>query len=147
MKKSLLIISAFVFMITLSLAFTAPKDRIYKNLKVLPKDITKPQMDSIMKNFTVSLGVKCNFCHARTADNKDWDFASDANKHKLVARNMLKMTEKINKKFFDVTGKGFNASQMVTCYTCHNGKPEPVTRPPAAGPAENRQPKDTTKRQ
>jgi len=145
MRKSALVIAGFIALITISLAFTEPQDRIYKNLKVLPKDITKTQMDSVMQSFTAALGVKCNFCHMRTADNKDWDFASDGNKHKLVARDMIKMTNKINKKYFDVTGKGMNASLMVTCYTCHNGKPEPATRAPK--PQQNRQPSDTTKKQ
>ena len=127
MKKSFLIVSGFMALVILSLAFTKPQDRIYKNLKVLPKDITKPQMDSVMQSFTAALGVKCNFCHVRK-DN-EWDFASDENKHKLIARDMMKMTTKINDKYFDVTGKGITASQMVTCFTCHNGKPEPQVAP------------------
>jgi len=145
MKKSFLIVAGFAAVVILSLAFTEPQDRIYKNLKVLPKDITKPQMDSVMQSFTAALGVKCNFCHVRTADNKDWDFASDGNKHKLIAREMIEMTTKINKKYFDVTGKGVNASLMVTCYTCHNGKPEPATKP--ARPQQARQATDSTKKQ
>jgi hypothetical protein len=127
----------FVAMISGSLAFTND-DPIYKNLKVLPKRTTRHQMDSIMQHFTVSLNVKCNFCHVRKEDK--WDFASDDNKHKLVARNMMKMTDKINKKYFDVTGgKGLDAHLMVTCYTCHNGRPEPLT-----GPVKPRS--DTTRR-
>jgi hypothetical protein len=145
MKKSFLVVAGFVAVIIVSLAFTSPQDRIYKNLKVLPKDITKPQMDSVMQSFTAALGVKCNFCHVRTADNKDWDFASDGNKHKLIAREMIEMTTKINKKYFDVTGKGISASLMVTCYTCHNGKPEPATKP--VRPQQNKQAADSTKKQ
>jgi hypothetical protein len=146
MTKSTLVIAGMVLMVSISFAFTNADDPIYKNLKVLPKKITKHQMDSVMKHFTTSLGVKCNFCHTRTADNKEWDFASDANKHKLVARNMMKMTDKINKKYFDVTGnKGLDAHLMVTCYTCHNGKPEPLTDAPRVNPAAQRQ--DSTKRQ
>jgi len=142
MRKTVLVIAGFVALISMSLAFTEPNDRIYKNLKVLPKDITKPQMDSVMQSFTAALGVKCNFCHVRTADNTDWDFPSDANKHKLISRDMMKMTNKINKKYFDMTGKGLNASLMVTCYTCHNGKPEPATRAPR--PQQNKSAADTT---
>ena len=59
------------------------------------------------------------------------DFAADDNKHKLVARNMMVMTNKINDKYFDVTGgkKNINAQLMVTCYTCHHGGTEPATQP------------------
>jgi hypothetical protein len=122
---------ALAVFVTLSLAFTQQDEPKYQNLKVLPKNITKAQMDSVMQHFTGSLGVKCNFCHMRTEDNKAWNFPSDENKHKLVAREMIKMTQKINDKFFDVTGsKKLDAKLMVTCYTCHNGKKEPMTRVP-----------------
>lgn len=122
-----------VALVAISLAFTNSQDRLYKNLKVLPKDISKPQLDSVMKHFTMALGVKCNFCHVKAEGTDQWDFPSDVNKHKLVARDMMKMTNKINKKYFDVTGSGknLNVKQMVTCYTCHNGSKEPlVTAPP-----------------
>lgn len=124
--------AGFVGMIGLSLAFTQKEDPIYKNLKVLPKHITKEQMDSVMHHFTASLNVKCAFCHVRNEEAKTWDFASDDNKHKLVARDMMKMTDKINGKYFNVTGgkKNLNAQLMVTCYTCHHGSSEPATKAP-----------------
>ena len=132
MKKSIFVISAFVLMIVASLAFTKKEDPIFKNLKVLPKDITEHQLDSVMHHFTASLNVKCGFCHVRNEETKKMDFPSDENKHKLVARNMLKMTAKINDKFFDVSGakKNMNAQLMVTCYTCHHGSTDPLTKPP-----------------
>ncbi|RZK29591.1 MAG: c-type cytochrome, partial [Hymenobacter sp.] len=60
------------------------------------------EMQLIMKGFKTALGVKCGFCHAQSkADPSKMDFASDENKHKDVARDMLRMTTRINKKFFD----------------------------------------------
>jgi hypothetical protein len=130
MKKSFVVILSMAVLILVSLAFTQKEEPLYKNLKVLPKNITKLQMDSVMQHFTAALGVKCNFCHMRTEDNKGWNFPSDDNKHKLVAREMIKMTTKINDKYFNVTGaKKLDAKLMVTCYTCHNGKTDPLTRP------------------
>jgi hypothetical protein len=131
MKKTALVLVLFASLFAMSFRLTQkPEDPIYKNLKVLPKKITKQQLDSVMKHFTVALNVKCNFCHMRNDSTKAWDFASDANKHKLKAREMLKMTQKINDKFFDVAGtKGLNAKLMVTCYTCHNGHAEPRVAP------------------
>ena len=130
MKKTFLVTLGLVALIAVSTAFTNDRDRLYKNLKVLPKDITKPQMDSVMKSFAVALNVKCNFCHVKVEGTDTWDFPSDANKHKLVARDMYKMTSKINKKYFDFTGDDDDlAIQMVTCYTCHNGKKEPLAVP------------------
>lgn len=142
MKKAPIIIlgvAAFVFM---SFIVTTEEPR-YKNLKVLPKNITKPQLDSVMKYFTVALGVKCNFCHIRNEEKKEWDFASDANKHKNIARDMMKMTAKINDKYFDVeNSKSLNADLEITCYTCHNGKAHP-----AKFAAPPKQAADSTKKQ
>lgn len=136
MKKSLLVTLGLVAMVALSLAFTKQEDPTYKNLKILPKDITKEQLDSVMHHFTASLNVKCNFCHVRNEEAKAWDFASDDNKHKLVARDMMKMMDKINDKYFNVTGakKSLDAQLMVTCYTCHHGSTDPATKAPPRQP-------------
>lgn len=97
------------------------------NLKVLPKNISPEELDKTMKSFNVALGVKCGYCHAPKADGqKGLDFASDAKKEKEIARGMLKMTDKINKKYFNQQ----NAKGMISkigCTTCHNGKQEPQT--------------------
>ncbi len=133
MKKSFLVISGIIFFIACSYAFTTiTEEPKYKNLKILPKNITHEQMDSVMHHFTASLNVKCNFCHVRNQETKEWDHASDANKHKLVARDMMKMTNKINDKYFPYAGKAKNLSTAltVTCYTCHNGQKEPTIKPP-----------------
>jgi len=132
MKKSLFVTLGICGLVFLSLAFTGKEDPLYKNLKVLPKNINKEQLDSVMHHFTDALNVKCNFCHVRNADNTAWDFPSDVNKHKLVARDMMKMTNKINDKYFDYAGspRNLDTRLMVTCYTCHNGKKEPATLVP-----------------
>ena len=148
MKKSFFVIAGFIGMIGLSLAFTPKEDPVYKNLKILPKKISKEQLDSVMHHFSASLGVRCNYCHVRNEETKTWDFASDDNKHKLVARDMMKMMDKINDKYFDVTGgkKNLNAQLMVTCYTCHHGSNEPATKAPR--PQQQARPQgDSTRRQ
>ena len=54
------------------------------------------------------------------------DFASDANEHKGTAREMIKMTRKLNKKYFHVSdSKSLTARLEITCYSCHNGKEHP----------------------
>lgn len=135
MRKSALVLFALVAMVTTFFSFTKADDNTYKNLKVLPKNTNKQQLDSIMKSFTLSLGVKCNFCHVRLDnEKKDWDFASDTNEHKGVARDMMRMAVKINKKFFKEDDKDNNSKQVanaITCFTCHNGKEEPGRIPPA----------------
>ena len=127
MKKSFIVIAFFIGTVTASLAFFQAPTR-YENLKVLPKNTNKYQMDSVMKHFSSSLGVKCNFCHVRNNDEmKDWNFASDDNRHKEVARDMMRMTQKINKKYFKEGGDG----NAITCYSCHHGQEEPAAFAPA----------------
>ena len=148
MKRSLVITGCFSFMILLSLAFTSDEPR-FKNLKVLPKNTTKEQMDSVMKHFTAALGVKCNFCHTFNQEQKAMNFPSDANEHKSVARSMMRMTEKINKKYFEVKDSDeLTTTLEVTCYTCHNGKAHPGKFAPAQPQQQQQRPAgDSTRRQ
>jgi len=78
-------ILAIAFVITLGASSNNPSESIakpedgFKNLKVLPKDISEKALDSVMGEFCISLGVHCNFCHARKEDTtqRGLDFASD----------------------------------------------------------------------
>ena len=115
----------------IALTSMAP-DREYKNLKVLPKDITHEQLGHVMSEWSHSLGVHCNFCHARDEAAKKMDFASDAKPEKTAARHMFKMMNKINKKFFEAKkdSLGMMAQAGVNCYTCHRGSPHPELKIP-----------------
>ncbi|MFT3701610.1 MAG: c-type cytochrome [Agriterribacter sp.] len=105
------------------------QDHPKPNLKVLPKNIDHEELMNIMKKFNVSLGVKCNFCHAQSkTDDKKLDFSSDEKPEKGAARSMMKMTAKINKKYFNFNNSDANAAQAVTCITCHNGKAHPENK-------------------
>ena len=152
MKKTLFVTLGLIGLVALSCAVTKQNNTTnnpqYKNLKILPKDITHEQMDSVMHHYTASLNVKCNFCHVRNEEKKEWDWASDANKHKLVARDMMQMTNDLNKKYFNLTGAAFNFSTplMVTCYTCHHGATDPAINPPRQERPQQRPQTDTTKR-
>ena len=129
MKRPLFIIVGFALMVSVSLAFTKD-DPGYKNLQILPKDITRQQMDSVMHHFNEALSVRCNFCHVRNDSANRMDFASDANPHKHKARDMMKLTNKINDDYFDVTGgqRTITTQLMVTCYTCHHGARDPEVK-------------------
>jgi len=107
-------------------AFAAPP---YKNLKVLPQDIPRPQLLGTMKLFSQSLGVRCTFCHVGEEGKplSTFDFASDVKEKKLTARKMLAMVHRINEQDFGV--KDFK-DVKVTCYTCHRGSTKPLTAPP-----------------
>ena len=126
--KPLLIISGIALFTTLA-ATTFPQQQKQEhkptNLKVLPKDISHEKLDSIMHSFKTALGVNCGFCHAASkTDPKHLDFASDEKKEKHIARGMMKMTMKINKKYF-VKHMGPQGISAVKCATCHRGKKEP----------------------
>ena len=96
-----------------------------KNLKVLPKKIPHELLHKVMDDWAQALGVHCNFCHA-AGDNGKLDFASDAKPEKNMAREMYKMTAKINTKYFE--GKKDSLGMVIgdiKCATCHRGSPHP----------------------
>ena len=103
-----------------------PKER---NLKVLPKDISRDSLDHLMDFYKASLSVKCGFCHAKSATNpKKNDFASDANPIKDITRKMILMTDEMNAKYIhsiNHPATDSTALQVVTCNTCHRGKAKP----------------------
>lgn len=125
-----ILLSLVVFM---SAFMPVKQERIYRNLKVLPKDISKEDLGTVMDGFKTSLGVKCNYCHAPSETEKGkLDFASDAKPEKGTARMMMIMTAKINKKYFHIKDvKNPNAILPVSCITCHNGNERPKTLDPA----------------
>jgi cytochrome c5 len=131
--KNSLVISAMAIIVTaLSAASLPAEDEKFKNLKVLPKNISKDELKEVMDGFKVSLGVKCNHCHAPSkSDPKKLDFVSDELPEKETARAMMRMTSQLNKKYFghEKDGNG-NPVLKVSCFTCHNGKTEPVSQIP-----------------
>ncbi|HEV8079140.1 MAG TPA: c-type cytochrome [Chitinophagaceae bacterium] len=130
MKKTFSVIICFVTLIVISAASTSYKPPRFKNLKILPKNISEIALDSIMDHFSISLGVKCGFCHVHNEEKKTWDMASDANPDKLIARKMMLMTNGINIKYFptEKNTKDQQAIQTITCYTCHKGDAIPISR-------------------
>jgi hypothetical protein len=106
----------------------------HKNLKVLPQDISGPQLLGTMKFFARSLGVRCTYCHVGTDGQPltTFDFASDAKGHKDTARGMMRLVKEINGDLPAITGQ---ADSKVTCFTCHRGSTTPATAPPPAASA------------
>jgi hypothetical protein len=133
-SRTIFTLSILLSLVVFMSAFMPIKQvRIYKNLKVLPKDISKEDLGTVMDGFKTSLGVKCNYCHAPSETEKGkLDFASDAKPEKGTARMMMLMTAKINKKYFHIKDvKNPNAILPVSCITCHNGNERPKTLDPA----------------
>jgi hypothetical protein len=130
MKKLFVIILAILTTIFIcSAAVTPPRPpRVeYKNLKVLPRNISSKALSKVMvDDISDALGVGCGFCHAQGKDSTSIDYASDAKPEKEMARMMMRMTLRVNRQFFMLKHPTLTDSPLsVTCTTCHNGKPRP----------------------
>jgi len=101
-----------------------------KNLKVLPKDTPPEKLRAVMTGFTRALGVRCSHCHVGEEGKPldAYDFASDKNEKKVVARGMLKMLGKVNKQLESIQPTKAKAERAnMWCHTCHHGRPVPMT--------------------
>jgi Photosynthetic reaction centre cytochrome C subunit len=125
-KKYGVMITLGIVVIAGIAAVPAPANE-YKNLKVLPKDISTKDLSRIMiDDFEDGLGVSCGFCHAEAKDSHKLDYVSDEKPEKEIARLMMKMTLGVNGKYFNVKHPRIGDSSIViTCITCHNGHPRP----------------------
>ncbi len=130
-NKKLCVVLTLAITVALGIAATASTAGEptvhYVNLKVLPKNISSKDLQSLMvDDFQDGLGVTCNFCHANAADGHGLDFVSDAKPEKEIARAMMRLTIGINKKYFKIKHPVLGADGLtVTCNTCHRGQAFP----------------------
>jgi hypothetical protein len=96
-------------------AENATAEQVYKNIQVL-KGTPANELIQAMHLVKADVGLDCEDCH----DPKDR--AADTLRPKEVAREMWRMMMEINK-------NTFQGRQMVTCYTCHRGVPNPANVP------------------
>jgi len=129
MNRKLIIIAGLAASVTIASAAAtrAPEPPHYTNLKVLPKNISSKELQSIMADdFEDALGVSCGFCHASNKDGHGLDFASDAKPEKEMTRTMMRMTLGINKTYLKIKhAKLGDAMLVVSCNTCHKGQTFP----------------------
>jgi hypothetical protein len=109
----------------------------FENLKVLPADITRPQLLQVMRGFALGLGVRCQFCHVgeEGAPLSTFNFKSDEKPTKNIARIMLRMVHDINQSYLtqiDTVSHGEDQEHHhaddrveVQCVTCHRGQSRP----------------------
>ncbi len=97
------------------------------NTKVIPHNTPVMQVVGTMRNFTSALGVRCPFCHVGEEGKglETFDFAVDKKRTKLVARQMMRMVEEINRRL-DTIPERPTSGVTVTCSTCHRGVNRPV---------------------
>jgi hypothetical protein len=128
--RTLIVISALSLSVIGSVAAIEPDKKpesTFKNLKILPRNISQKQLSAIMVDqFQDDLGVSCNFCHSENKETHKPDYASDEKPEKQVARLMMQMTNRINKKYFKLGHAMIgDSTSIVSCGTCHQGKPRP----------------------
>src|SRR5258708_28466418 len=91
----------------------------FKNIQVL-KGIPVDDFLGTMGIMSAALGIDCSECHANAGTEKvDW--AADTPR-KAMARKMVTMMPTINR-------TNFAGRQVVTCWSCHRGRPRPATTP------------------
>lgn len=102
-----------VFFVLASIPFQAQQPT---NVQILT-GMSRPEVQRVMNEMRAGLGVHCHYCHAVGADA-----ASDAKPQKARAREMMRMV-------IDLNARHFGGQPVVTCFTCHNGKPHPAVVP------------------
>lgn len=102
------------FLLFLAILIPQTADQRFKNIQIF-KNLPAAQLDPTMAFISGSLGVRCSYCHVNQFDKDD-------KPQKIAARRMIQMVLDINK-------GNFNGQSAVTCYTCHRGKPSPVSVP------------------
>lgn len=89
----------------------------FKNLQVLPKNVTKGALIAQMNAQVVAIGKDCTHCH----DPKD---PSAETPMKEKTRDMMRMVTELNTKWPGTMNR-------ITCWTCHRGTHKPQDKPGA----------------
>jgi Photosynthetic reaction centre cytochrome C subunit len=97
------------------------------NVHVFPRTTPVIEVVGAMRNVAFGLGVRCQFCHVGQEGMplERFDFASDEKRTKLVARQMMRMVQEINRRLDTIPGRTTSGLQ-VTCATCHRGVSRPA---------------------
>src|SRR5712692_8005093 len=99
----------------------------FKNLKVLPKNISQRALLDTMRGFALALGVRCVYCHVGKEGQPldSVNFRSDDKRTKRAARVMMHMVMHINEEhLLDVPDRP-KPVVVVRCATCHRGIARP----------------------
>ncbi len=125
-----LVLSAFaLFAATAPLSAQAtgkfPPDSLI-NVQVFSRTTPVAEVTAAMRSFAVGLGVRCQFCHVGEEGMplERFDFASDEKRTKLVARQMMRMVQEINRRLDTIPGH--TVGLEVSCATCHRGVNKPL---------------------
>ena len=83
-----------------------------------------------MQAIATALGVDCNYCHVAVPNTQaGFDYVSDANPKKRIARMMIAMTADINAAIPAAMLRPASETLTVSCATCHRGVADPRPLP------------------
>ncbi len=103
----------------------------FRNLKILPKDISRDSLITVMRGFALALGVRCEFCHVEGPPDANGrrrlEPAKDDKAPKRDARVMMRMVALLNDSVLPTLPKRGDPKVKVQCVTCHAGKARPRT--------------------
>lgn len=122
------VLAALVF-VTAAGAASAQIPERFENLQYFRKDIPRDSLIQAMRGFSLTLGVRCQYCHAG-GDGVSFtgvNFASDDKPAKRKARYMLRMRDSINTVLLAALPDRRNPPVVVACVTCHRGLAFPST--------------------
>jgi hypothetical protein len=104
-----------------------PPDSL-QNIKALPSNLTPREVVARMQGFTRALGVRCPYCHVGEEGQPlaSFDFVSDERRNKQVAREMIRMVQRINEQTLARITDRPDTTVQVTCQTCHRGVARPI---------------------
>lgn len=97
-----------------------PAEEVFKNIQLL-KGIPAGRLVLMMNmGYSRALGVDCTHCH--TLDQ--WE--KDDKTEKLIAREMVKMTNTINNEQLKNIKNLKGPNPIINCTTCHRGQTKPA---------------------
>ena len=126
--------SALVILVVLAVSASAPREAAgqipdeFTNLRILDPDITRDSLMEVMRRFSLSLGVRCQYCHVG-GDGISFEgveFHKDDDPDKRKARFMLRMVQNLNTQVFPLIPERDTPSLAIECKTCHRGLAKPA---------------------
>jgi hypothetical protein len=97
-----------------------PAEQVWRNIQTFKGRPAIPVLRVMEQAFAANLGVECSYCHVEN----QWE--SDDKQPKKIARQMWVMRAEWQEEARKASG---NPQAVVTCYTCHRGKPKPAFVP------------------
>ena len=99
----------------------------FRNLQVLPEDISRDSVIQLMRSFSFATGLRCEGCHVMGEDGsfQGAQFHLDDKLPKRQARYMLQMVNRLNDEILPGLPDRDTPALRVECKMCHRGIRKP----------------------